>query len=41
VELAKLEGGNVLRVMEAAERTAAGMKNEPAATATVAMLDGK
>jgi membrane dipeptidase len=40
-DLAKLAGGNVLRVMEAAERTAAGMKNEPAATATVAMLDGK
>jgi membrane dipeptidase len=40
-DLAKLAGGNILRVMEGAERTAAGMKNEPAATATVAMLDGK
>ncbi|QDZ06667.1 membrane dipeptidase [Sphingomonas panacisoli] len=39
--IAKLAGGNVLRVMEAAERVAAGMANVPPATATVAMLDGK
>jgi membrane dipeptidase len=39
--IAKLAGGNVLRVMEAAERVAASMANVPPATATVAMLDGK
>jgi len=39
--IAKLAGGNVLRVMEAAERVAASMANMPPATATVAMLDGK
>ncbi|MBN8813985.1 MAG: dipeptidase [Sphingomonas sp.] len=39
--IAKLAGGNILRVMEAAERVAAGMANEPPATATIAMLDGK
>lgn len=39
--IAKLAGGNVLRVMEAAERVAAGMANVPPATATIAMLDGK
>jgi len=39
--IAKLAGGNVLRVMEAAERVAAGMADVPPATATVAMLDGK
>ncbi|MBS0479009.1 MAG: membrane dipeptidase, partial [Proteobacteria bacterium] len=39
--IAKLAGGNVLRVMEAAERCAASMANVPPATATVAMLDGK
>ncbi len=39
--IAKLAGGNVLRVMEAAERIAASMADLPPATATVAMLDGK
>ena len=38
--IAKLAGGNILRVMEAAEKVAAGMKNEPPATATVKALDG-
>ncbi|WP_299427921.1 dipeptidase [Sphingomonas bacterium] len=40
-DIAKLAGGNVLRVMEAAERVAASMANVPPATATIAMLDGK
>ena len=40
-DLAKLAGGNVLRVMEAAERVAAGMSGEPEATGTVAGMDGK
>ena len=39
--IAKLAGGNVLRVMEAAERVAASMAGEPPVTATVKMLDGK
>ena len=39
--IAKLAGGNVLRVMEGAERVAASMAGEPPATATIAMLDGK
>ena len=39
--LAKLTGGNVLRVMEGAERVAAGMRGEVPATETVAGLDGK
>lgn len=39
--LAKLSGGNILRVMERAERTAAAMKGEPMATGTVAALDAK
>ncbi len=39
-DLAKLTGGNVLRVMEGAERVAAGMKGEGAATGTVAGVDG-
>lgn len=38
--LAKLAGGNILRVMEAAEKVAASMANEPPATATVKALDG-
>lgn len=40
-DLAKLSRGNVLRAMEGAERTAAAMKNDPPAYATVAALDGK
>jgi len=40
-DIAKLAGGNVLRVMEAAERVAASMADVPPATATIAMLDGK
>ncbi len=39
--IAKLAGGNVLRVMEGAERVAASMAKDPAATATIPMLDGK
>ena len=39
--IAKLAGGNVLRVMEAAERVANSMASEPPATATIGMLDGK
>jgi membrane dipeptidase len=39
--IAKLAGGNVLRVMEGAERVAAGMAKDPPATATIPMLDGK
>jgi len=39
--IAKLAGGNVLRVMEGAERVAASMAKEPPATATIRMLDGK
>jgi membrane dipeptidase len=38
-ELAKLAGGNALRVMEAAERTAAAMKDLPPANATIEQLD--
>jgi membrane dipeptidase len=40
-DIAKLAGGNVLRVMEAAQRCAASMANVPPATATIAMLDGQ
>ena len=40
-DLAKLAGGNVLRVMEGAERVAALMKGEPMATGTVPALDPK
>ena len=39
--IAKLAGGNVLRVMEGAERAANAMAKEPPATATISMLDGK
>lgn len=39
-DIAKLAGGNVLRAMAAAERVAAAMANEPAASGTVAALDG-
>jgi membrane dipeptidase len=38
-DIAKLAGGNMLRVMDGAERTAAAMKDVSAATGTVAMLD--
>ena len=38
-DVAKLAGGNVLRVMAAAERVAAGLSREPAATASEAALD--
>ena len=37
--LAKLAGGNILRVMEAAERVAAGMAKAPAASGTIATMD--
>ncbi|PZU11436.1 dipeptidase [Sphingomonas sp.] len=40
-DVAKLAGGNVLRVMEGAEKVAAAMKNELPATATIEMLDRK
>ena len=39
-DIAKLAGGNVLRVMAAAEKVAASMKDEPPATATIRELDG-
>lgn len=39
-DVAKLAGGNMLRVMAAAEKVAADMKDVPAATGTVAGLDG-
>lgn len=38
-DLAKLAGGNILRVMERAERVAADMKNEPPLIATREQLD--
>jgi membrane dipeptidase len=38
-DLAKLAGGNILRVMERAERVAAGMKNEPPLIATIEAMD--
>ena len=38
-DLAKLAGGNVLRVMERAEQVAAGMKSEPPLNATIEQLD--
>jgi membrane dipeptidase len=40
-DVAKLAGGNVLRVMEGAGKVAANMKNELPATATIEALDGK
>ena len=39
-EVAALAGGNVLRAMEAAERTARAMASERPATGTIAQLDG-
>lgn len=39
-DIAKLAGENVLRVMAAAEKVAAGMVGEPAGSGTVAGLDG-
>jgi membrane dipeptidase len=38
-DLAKLAGGNLLRAMAAAERVAAGMKNEPPLIATIEQMD--
>ena len=40
-DLAKLAGGNVLRVMERVEAVAAGMKSEPPLIATIEALDKK
>ena len=40
-DLAKVAGGNILRVMTAAERVAAAMANEPPSTATLAASDGQ
>lgn len=39
-DIAKLAGENILRVMAAAEKVAAGMAGEPAGSGTVAALDG-
>jgi membrane dipeptidase len=39
--LAKLAGGNVLRVMRRAEAIAASMKNEPPSMATLSGQPGK
>ena len=39
--IAKLAGGNILRVMDAAEKVAAGLKAEPWASGTVESLDRK
>ena len=39
-DIARLAGDNVLRVMAAAEKVAAGMAGEPAGSGTVASLDG-
>ena len=38
-DIAKLVGGNVLRVMEQVERVAASMKNQPPLIATIEQLD--
>jgi membrane dipeptidase len=40
-DLAKLSGGNVLRVMEGAEQVAAAMRAEPPLNATIEQLDAK
>jgi len=40
-DIAKLAGGNILRVMEAAEKVSASMAKDPPATATIQALDGK
>ncbi len=40
-DIAKLAGGNILRVMEAAEKVATAMAGQPPASGTVAMIDGK
>ncbi len=40
-DLAKLAGGNILRVMERVERVAAGMKGDAPLIATIEQLDGK
>jgi membrane dipeptidase len=40
-DLAKLAGGNVLRVMERVEAVAAAMKDEPPLNATIEALDSK
>ncbi|HEY1124465.1 MAG TPA: dipeptidase [Sphingobium sp.] len=40
-DIAKLAGGNILRVMAQAEKVAAAMQNEPPATATIKALDGE
>ncbi len=39
-DIAKLAGGNILRVMAAAEKVAASMAGEVPATATEKALDG-
>ena len=39
-DVAKLAGGNILRVMEAAEKVAASMAKMPAASGTITSLDG-
>ncbi len=40
-DIAKLAGGNVLRVLAEAQAVAAKLQSEPPATATIAELDGK
>jgi membrane dipeptidase len=40
-DLAKLVGGNVLRVMERTEQVAAAMRGEPPLIATIGELDRK
>ncbi|HEX8626426.1 MAG TPA: dipeptidase [Allosphingosinicella sp.] len=40
-DLAKLAGGNILRVMERVEAVSAGMKNAPPLIATIGQMDGK
>ena len=40
-DVAKLAGGNILRVMEAAEKVATSMAGQPPANATVSMIDIK
>ena len=40
-DIAKLAGGNILRVMEAAEKVATALAGQPPASGTIAMIDGK
>lgn len=40
-DVAKLAGGNILRVMETAEKVATSLAGQPPASGTIAMIDGK